>query len=367
VIKAGLRQEGGGYVSIGTGQEYGSIDRFRIIAAIIIVGIHTYPMASVSEVANFYFVHVLGRVAVPFFLMVTGYFLLSRYLVHHKRDTGPLINFVKKTGIIYALATLLYLPLSIYAGHYTNYAGMSLLVVIVRNIVFDGTFYHLWYLPAVIIGVLIVYALGRGFSLRLVFAIAVLLYFIGLFGDNYFGVIYGVLPIRNAYEVGFRVFSFTRNGLFYAPIFLVIGAAMAKQKNRVVTKHENRVRGLRCVVGLVVSLAFLMFEGYVLRRGDFSRHSSMYIALLPTMFFLFSFLLLLGGKAAVGLRSISMGIFILHPLIIIVVRGVGRVFGLTQLLVENSVVFFIAVCGLSVVVSVFCNGVYSRYKGRAYV
>ena len=335
---------------------YGGIDRFRIIAAILIVGIHTYPLASVSDAANFYVIHVLGRVAVPFFLMVTGYFLLPRYLVQKERDARPLISFVKKNGLIYALATLLYLPVSIYAGHYS---GGSLFAVIAGNIVFDGTFYHLWYLPASIIGVLIVYALGRGFSFRVTFAAAVLLYVVGLFGDNYFGVIYGIPLIRNAYDIGFRFFSFTRNGLFYAPVFLVIGAAAAKQK--------NRVRVGVSIVGLVVSLSLMLFEGYMLLRSGFSRHSSMYVALLPVMFFLFNLLLAQKGTASVLLRNISMWVFILHPLFIIVVRGFARGTGLTSLLVENSVVHFFAVCALSVTASFFCVVVYSRYKGRKHV
>ena len=332
---------------------YGGIDRFRIIAALIIVGIHTYPLASVSDAANFYIIHVLGRVAVPFFLMVTGYFLLPRYFVHNERDTKPLIKFIKKTGLIYALATLLYLPISIYAGHYS---GGNLFAVIVRNIVFDGTFYHLWYLPASIIGVLLVYALGRVFSFRVTFAIAILLYIVGLLGDNYFGVIYGVPLISNVYDIGFRFFSFTRNGLFYAPIFLVMGAAAAKP--------ENRMKAGASVVGLAVSLSLMIFEGYMLRRSAFSRHSSMYIALLPSMFFLFNLLLAQRGKSSVLLRNISMWVFILHPLFIIVVRGLARVVGLTHLLVENSVIHFSAVCVMSVTASVFCVVLYSRYKER---
>jgi len=346
--------------------EYGSIDRFRIIAALMIVGIHTYPLASVSEAANFYIVHVLGRVAVPFFLMVTGYFLLPRYIIKKECDTGPLIKFIKKTGLIYALATLLYLPISIYAGHYS---GGNLFAVIIRNIVFDGTFYHLWYLPASIIGVLIVYALGRRFSLRVIFITAAILYIVGLLGDNYFGVIYGIPLVRNIYDIGFNVFSFTRNGLFYAPVFLVMGAAMAMAR--------SHVRAGISIVGLAVSLSLMMFEGYILQRSGYSRHSSMYIALLPSMFFLFNLLLIRDvrishppaqrGKASVLLRNVSMWVFILHPLFIIVVRGLARGFGLTHLLVGNSVVHFIVVCVLSVAASVFCTVLHSRYKGRAYV
>lgn len=335
-------------------QAYGGIDRFRIIAALFIVGIHTYPLASINGVANFYLIHVLGRVAVPFFLMVTGYFLLPRYLVENEDDIQPLVKFIKKTGIIYVLATLLYLPISIYAGYYS---GGDLFVTILRNIIFDGTFYHLWYLPASIIGVLMVFALRRVFSLPMTFGITVLLYIVGLFGDNYFGVISGIPLIRNVYDIGFEFFSFTRNGLFYAPVFLCMGG-MAKSKKLGKISVNS--------VGLVVSLSLMVFEGYMLQRNYFSRHSSMYIALLPCMFFLFNLLLIQRARGSVLLRNVSMWVFILHPLFIIVVRGLARGVGLTHLLVENSVVHFFAVCVLSVGGSVFCAVVYARYKGRIY-
>jgi len=331
--------------------EYGGIDRFRIFAAILIVGIHTYPLATISETANFYLIHVLGRVAVPFFLMVTGYFLLPRYFIKSGHDTKPLMKFVKKTGIIYALATLLYLPVSIYAGHY---AGGNIFAIAIRNIIFDGTFYHLWYLPAVIVGVLLVYVLRD--SLTMAFSVGVLLYIVGLFGDNYYGLISGAAFIGTAYEIGFRFFSFTRNGIFYAPVFLVMGAAAAKPENRIGAKVS--------IIGLIASLSLMMLEGYLLQRGGVSRHSSMYITLLPAMFFLFNLLLCQKGKASVLLRSISMWVFILHPIFIIAVRGLARSAGLTHILVDNSVVHFIAVCLLTVGASLSCMTGHKRYKGR---
>ena len=55
----------------------GGIDRFRIVAALLIVAIHIPPLTGVPD---FILSHVLARVAVPFFLMTTGYFVLPGYL-----------------------------------------------------------------------------------------------------------------------------------------------------------------------------------------------------------------------------------------------------------------------------------------------
>ncbi len=53
-------------------RNYGGLDIFRICAALLVITIHTSPLASVSEGADFFLTRVLARIAVPFFLMVTG-------------------------------------------------------------------------------------------------------------------------------------------------------------------------------------------------------------------------------------------------------------------------------------------------------
>ena len=55
-------------------KEYGGIDIFRIIAAILIVAIHTSPLSSINSTADFLFTRIIARVGVPFFFMTSGFF-----------------------------------------------------------------------------------------------------------------------------------------------------------------------------------------------------------------------------------------------------------------------------------------------------
>ena len=52
-----------------------TLDLFRLAAVLLVVMNHTSPLADVSAMADFWLTRVLARVAVPFFLMTTGYFL----------------------------------------------------------------------------------------------------------------------------------------------------------------------------------------------------------------------------------------------------------------------------------------------------
>ena len=95
---------------------FGALDRFRPLAALLVVALHTYPLADVSPDAEFLLTRVLARLAVPFFLMATGQFALLPLL--QPGGARRLPRFLRKTGLLYGACILLYLPLGIYGGQY---------------------------------------------------------------------------------------------------------------------------------------------------------------------------------------------------------------------------------------------------------
>ena len=48
-------------------KSFAALDAFRLIAALLVVAIHTSPLASLSPDADFLLTRVAGRLAVPFF------------------------------------------------------------------------------------------------------------------------------------------------------------------------------------------------------------------------------------------------------------------------------------------------------------
>ena len=203
---------------------YGGLDAFRILAALLVVAIHISPLTTYSAAGDFFLTRCLARVAVPFFFMVTGHFVLGQVL-EGKGTFAPLGRQVRKILLLYLVAVVLYLPIGWYAGHYQD---LSLLDG-VRLLVFDGTFYHLWYFPACAMGLLVVYGLSRVFRGRGLWVAVGVLYAIALLGDSYYGLTAQIAPLASLYEAGFHLFSYTRNGLFMAPLFLLLGAQMGKR------------------------------------------------------------------------------------------------------------------------------------------
>lgn len=59
-------------------KDYPGIDIFRMIAAILVIGIHTWPFADFGEIPELLFTRTIARIAVPFFFMASGFFLFGK-------------------------------------------------------------------------------------------------------------------------------------------------------------------------------------------------------------------------------------------------------------------------------------------------
>ncbi|MBD5101153.1 MAG: amino-acid racemase [Subdoligranulum sp.] len=311
-------------------------------AALLVICIHTAPLASFSEPWDFA-LKTLARLAVPFFFAATGFFLFGGRIAPGPRPAGlsPAVRrFCAKTGALYAVATLLYLPVSVYGG---KLKGITF-GACVRDVVLDGTFYHLWYLPAAILGVLLLDRLLRlpGRMAWPAGAASAALYLVGLLGDSWYGGGQALPALQPLYRALFLHMDYTRCGLFFAPVFLWLGAVL---------RDLPRPRLRTAAVGFAVSAALLFGEAFGLRALGWPRHDSMYLALLPCTYFLFACLLAARGPSLPFWRECSMLVYVLHPMMIVLVRGAAKVLHMQKWLVENSLIHFLAVSALSVAVS----------------
>lgn len=356
---------------------YAGVDYFRIVAAVMVIGIHTAPFSGISKAFDFLLTYCAGRVAVPFFFMTTGYFVLGSWRKNGNDAGSKVIRFIKKTLFLYAVSIVLYLPINFYSGGLPGSAGEF-----IRMLIFDGTFYHLWYFPAVIIGCFAVMMLLKKFPARTVFGITILLYLIGAGGDSYYGIAARIPALEHMYDVIFTVSSYTRNGIFYAPIFLLMGQ-MLRERKASIEKTENTAGTARTdsrtgrknstvrdistgwnIAGLCISLTLMLIEGYLTFSLDLQRHNSMYLFLPSVMYFLFRLLLSVPGYAPGWTRDVSMIVYIIHPGVLIALRGIAGAAGLDWLLAENALVQFISVSAASFAAAVLIDLVYTRIRIR---
>ena len=92
---------------------YSGINNWKLLSALLVIAIHTSPLESVSPEGDFILTRILARTAVPFFFMVTGYFVLPKALEEGRRA----LLYLKRIGMIYLASVILYIPVGIYAAH----------------------------------------------------------------------------------------------------------------------------------------------------------------------------------------------------------------------------------------------------------
>lgn len=287
-------------------KEQGGLDLFRIAAALLVIAIHTISPESIGGGYSFLLTRILARLAVPFFLMVTGHFVLSF-------PPDRVKKYLNSSLKAYLAVTLLYLPLSIYGGYFEGASPYTPL----KLLLFDGVYYHLWYFPAMIMGIFIVRFLQKHFSPRSALAICVFLYFIGLSGDSYYGFAAENTLISTAYNIIFSVSTYTRNGIFMTPLFLLLGNSAPK------ASISERLS----LYGFGTSFLLMTGEGMALRLLQVQRHDSMYLFLPLCAFFLYRLLLIPQIKPFPSLRKICGAVYVIHPALIIFIRGISKLLG----------------------------------------
>lgn len=303
-------------------KNYYALDIAKFISAFLVICIHCGPLLDVSETGNFVLVQIIARLAVPFFFVASGFLLFQKIDLQREwndyENKAKLKHYVGRLCKIYLIWTILYLPFNYLL---VSENGISLMEILryLRDFFFTGSYYHLWFLPALIVAVVIVYGLLFLVGLQKTIWISFILYLLGMAGNVYADFILQLPLMGKLLDIYLKVFSTTRNGLFFGVLFVVIGAVFAKRnfyfKNRYV------------VLGGLTSIILLFVECFLLREYGFMNDlTSMYLMNIPCMFFIFLFLLRLNlkkHKIYKTLRVMSLLIYVMHVMVINVVVKVA--------------------------------------------
>ena len=124
----------------------------KVLMAFVVVSIHTteWPLLGIREVA------------VPFFFLVSGFFLFGKMTGNRKEDLAAIRAWTLKILKLYLIWTAIYLPFTVYGWMQDGLSWKQALAVFVRNLAFLGQNYMswpLWYLLSMIWGGVLFYLL----------------------------------------------------------------------------------------------------------------------------------------------------------------------------------------------------------------
>ena len=192
-----------------------SISFFQYLFAIAVILVHSGRLTS-YEPLHFGLKSMLGRLAVPFFIVCASFFL-KQSLGNSQKMKAYLVKIVKT----YLFWSFVYLP---YAWVFFSSLRLPIYLFpagVLIALIYLGMCYQLWYIPAFLLGLFLVNQLVKRLGMVWTGLLALLLYCWGLI-ETYSAYL-DTTSLLKGYQLYSNLFFTARNGLFYTPIFIYMG------------------------------------------------------------------------------------------------------------------------------------------------
>lgn len=307
--------------------QYQNLDLFRFLSSIIIIVLHVRPFFTVSYEIDMAINNIIGRICVPFFFFISGYFAVKQ----EQKKPDYIRSYIRSMIPVYLLWSAVYLPwsLSLAAPYIQQASGLlctiglptaiqNLLLLlliplaVIIALLYSGVYYHLWYFPALLLSMLVLRWWKRKYSLRVLLTVSFVLLLFGA-TETYYG--FCGQFFQSLLHYYYAVFFTTRNFLFFALFYVTLGYWMGKQ--------EQPASSL-CFLKLLLSIAALVGEGMLLQTTQ-RLDSNILLACVPLVYYLFSCLLYTNihvpQLSEIPFRAISKYYYLVHPLMILFVHA----------------------------------------------
>lgn len=291
---------------------YKMVDLIKFIAAFLVICIHCSDLIPNAYV-NYLIKNVLCRIAVPYFFVSTAYFVRK----NSQEKSGYFKQYLKGLTKSYLLWSLFFIPLGIAWIHQNLDLPLYLYpVALIFGFVYIGTYYHLWYITALLFSLVVIHQLLKKYSYKALFILFTLLFILGS-SETY----YGILPAQIKEIVDSLIMAiFTlRNGLLFGAIFVLIGFFIYDYRERLLSlKKYFAPLSILFGIGLFLEGSFL----YTVQRLDMN----FLLFLLPFSFVFFLWTLTCSvqiKKETTNLRLYAKYYYFIHPLLIFIVMEAG--------------------------------------------
>lgn len=291
-------------------ERFYSLDLFKYFASLCIIVIHTEPLSSYNSFWNFFTVQIAARLAVPFFAVCTG-FLMTRRILKVQEDKPArrerILGYWKRIIRIYCFWSFVYLLFSIpwwlQTGWFSAWAFVDYGIAAFRS----ASYYHLWYLLALIYAIPAFAVCLRILKKSIWFPLSTGLY--GVYAIHYCYSMFLPGPIQKVFSV-LSLFDGLTNGLFLILPFLLQGAILADDRIEFRIPYQ---------IALVFSFLLLSMEAILLDRLGQNKVSYI-VFTYPTALFFFQTVqhvkITKGTQVCRALGAASLLIYCFHPVII---------------------------------------------------
>ena len=221
------------------------VDLSKFIASIMVVYMHTSPLYGYSKVVNYYIGNYFGRIAVLFFFIASGFFLFRKVFLKTTDLKSVIGSYLLRITRIYFIWMIIYTPIRCVEYKISISEALKWLI---KNILINET--HLWYLEAVILGIIITYILYICFGKNIdrVTGVAVMFGLIGALLLSYDDVVLSMPIVNGIAKQYYSVFGAIPNGFFVGFPFITFGAFLAKYIDRIDKEKTLKVFAFSAVL-----------------------------------------------------------------------------------------------------------------------
>lgn len=315
----------------GLKRNYLGIDILKLVMSLLVVVRHL-------DLGNDYLT-AITCCAVPTFFMCSGFFAR---VSSDKLNKEYVLRQTKRLLLLYFVWAIIYLPLNIIG--YRKSSFRDAIIDYLKNFFFSGEYWHMWYIPALIVAILLFYFLNKRIRFTYLVIISILLFIIGLFGDSYCILLEKYNPfLFHILEVYRVVFITTRNGLFLGLFCFMLGYTVTPQK-------KKKVNFLIYFVALLLGIVGSSFEIYFLKTVSGGVMDWLNILICPIIvgYVLFSMAVYLSGnlrenvKLAHNFRSLSTLIYTTHIMIFFAVDHILHLSGIISIIAKVAIPIIVA-------------------------
>jgi len=288
----------------------------RVVAIFAVVVIHSAPFARVqppTEISRelFYFLNTVGRFAIPFFFILSGYFFR---VSSQRREPGPAaLGTFKRVLLIYLVWSVVFAFLPrVREWRQVGYTEavwnktIGRLQVEPLELLFSGTGTHLWFLAALALSVAVAYLFIRLGWLRALLPVTGLFYGAGLLGGLY-----------NATPLGLDLFMEAKLGPFGGPFLFALGIWQA---DRSVPRKDNL-----CFLLIALGMGLILAEMQAMRAIYDAPQADFYLGSVPAAVGLLRFCVAYPdwgkGTVLIGWARYTLGVYVVHTAVLRIPRA----------------------------------------------
>lgn len=295
-----------------------AIDYFRTIAIFCVVVIHTKPFVEMGETGYLVnlFLDTLSRFAVPFFFMASGYLFLVK-LMQSETPRTYYYKYIFKLARMYMVWQIVFLLFDLAARFIKDVHSyqqiknelLSLSVIDVAKRVigtiyygYYNTGYHLWFLVALIVCIVIIYECHSRNWIKPLIVVSLSLHLIGVIGNSYFGL--------------FPIPVMARDAFFFGLLYTTLGYCFYRYRETILSRISWHTRSFLTLTLILIAVQFL--ERYLLVTQLENKVGEYFLSTIPISISLFVLLLCNPDFGRSSLLSTmgkhSVGVYLIHVL-----------------------------------------------------